>query len=45
MRFEALHAGVARDQIQALRDALMNYPRVSSVPVNRLYNPDRPAGK
>jgi hypothetical protein len=45
MRFEALHAGVAQDQIQALRDALMNYPRVSSVPVNRLYNPDRPAGK
>ena len=45
MRFEALHAGVAKNQIQALRDALMNFPRVSSVPVNRLYNPDRPAGK
>ena len=45
MRFEALHAGVAQEQIQALRDALMNYPRLSNVPVNRLFNPDRPAGK
>lgn len=37
LKYQHLHAGTAEEQIQALRDALLNYPRVSSLPVNRLY--------
>ncbi len=41
-KFQHIHEGEALEQIQALRDVLMNYPRVSSMPVNRMHNPDLP---
>lgn len=41
-KFQHIHGGEALEQIQALRDVLMNYPRVSSMPVNRMHNPDLP---
>jgi cytochrome c2 len=37
-------AGPSIDQIQAARDALVNFPRVSALPINSAYSPDRPAG-
>jgi hypothetical protein len=40
-----LQSGRALDQIHALRDVLMIYPRVAAMPVNRLHNPDAPADK
>jgi hypothetical protein len=45
LKFQPLHAGVAIEQLHAVRDVLMNFPRVSEMPVNRLYNPDQPADK
>ena len=39
-KWQNAHAGIAQDQIQAVRDALANYPRISELPVNRFYNPD-----
>jgi cbb3-type cytochrome oxidase cytochrome c subunit len=45
MQYQNLHAGQAHEQIQALRDALMNYPRLSNLPINRMFDPDLPAGK
>ena len=44
-KWQPLHAGVASEQLQAVRDVLMNFPRVAEMPVNRLYNPDQPADK
>ena len=45
LQYQSLHAGPALEQIQALRDVLLNYPRIAKMEVNRLHNPDRPAGK
>jgi hypothetical protein len=45
LQYQNLHAGIAPEQIQALRDVLLNYRRIADLPVNRLHNPDRPAGK
>jgi cbb3-type cytochrome oxidase cytochrome c subunit len=45
MKYQDLHAGSAQEQIHALRDALLNYPRLSNLPINRVYDPNRPAGK
>ncbi len=39
-KWQHIHAGPALMQIQAVRDALMNYPRVSGLPINRIFNPD-----
>jgi cbb3-type cytochrome oxidase cytochrome c subunit len=43
--YQQLQSGRALDQIHALRDVLMIYPRVAAMPVNRLHNPDAPADK
>jgi cbb3-type cytochrome oxidase cytochrome c subunit len=45
MKWQPLHAGVAREQLEAVRDVLMNFPRVAEMPINRLHNPDLPADK
>jgi cbb3-type cytochrome oxidase cytochrome c subunit len=41
LKYQDLHAGPAQEQIRALRDALLNYPRLSRMPINRIHNPDR----
>ena len=41
LKYQELHAGPAHVQIQALRDVLMNYPRLANMPINRVHNPDR----
>ncbi|MSQ94942.1 MAG: c-type cytochrome [Gemmataceae bacterium] len=41
LRHQTLYAGPADEQMRALRDVLMNYPRVSDLPINRLHSPDR----
>ena len=45
LRYQTLLAEPADGQIRALRDALMNYPRLSNMPANRMYNPNQPVGK
>lgn len=45
LKFQPLHAGVAQEQLQAVRDLLMNFPRIAEMPVNRMYNPDLPSDK
>jgi hypothetical protein len=45
LRYQGLLAEPADGQIRALRDALMNYPRLSNMPANRLYNPNQPPAK
>jgi hypothetical protein len=44
-KYQAIHAGPALEQLQAVRDVLANFPRVSEMPINRNYNPDLPIGK
>ena len=44
-QYQQLHAGPALEQIETLRDVLMNFSRVSNLPINRIYDPDQPAGK
>jgi hypothetical protein len=44
-RWQAMHAGQAIQQIHAVRDVLMNFPRIADMPVNRLYNPAPAADK
>ena len=39
-KWQHIHAGPALYQIQSVRDVLLNYPRVSSLPINRIFNPD-----
>ncbi len=40
-KHQTLHAGRAEDHIRAVRDALLNLPRITELPVNRLHSPDR----
>jgi cbb3-type cytochrome oxidase cytochrome c subunit/cytochrome c551/c552 len=40
MKYQQLHGGTGLEHIRAVRDVLMNYPRISNLPINRLYNPD-----
>ncbi len=44
-RWQALHAGTALQQIHAVRDVLMNFPRIADMPVNRLHSPEKAADK
>ena len=44
-KYQQYHAATSLEQLQALRDVLLNYPRVSSLEVNRLYVPDAAAEK
>jgi hypothetical protein len=44
-KYQHLEAGPALQQIESLRDVLLNLPRVADLPVNRAYNPDMPAEK
>ncbi|HZZ82226.1 MAG TPA: c-type cytochrome [Gemmataceae bacterium] len=44
-KWQPIHSGPALEQIHALRDALINYPRISEMPINRIHNPDAPADK
>ncbi len=39
--YQQFLAGTSVEQIQAIRDALMNYPVISNLPVNRAWNPDQ----
>ncbi len=39
-KWQNIHSGPAMYQIQSVRDVLINYPRVSSLPINRIFNPD-----
>ena len=38
--YQHLFAGSNPEQVRAVRDVLMNYPRVSSLPVNRAWRPE-----
>ena len=40
-KYQELYTGPAHTQIQALRDVLMNYPRLANMPINRIHSPDR----
>ncbi len=42
---EDLFHGSPIQQIMAVRDALMDYPRISSLPINRYYRPVSAGGK
>lgn len=44
-KWQPIHSGVAQEQIQAVRDVLMNYPRIVDMPINRQHNPDLPADR
>jgi hypothetical protein len=39
-KYQELLAGQAPVQIHALSDVLLNYPRIWSLPINRVHNPD-----
>ncbi len=45
LEYQQIHAGASLEQIDALRDVLLNLPRVSSMPINRLHHPDLPVPK
>jgi cbb3-type cytochrome oxidase cytochrome c subunit len=45
LKWQPIHTGPALEQLHALRDVLMNYPRIADLPINRLYNPDLPADR
>jgi cbb3-type cytochrome oxidase cytochrome c subunit len=38
--YHHLFKGTGPEQVRAARDVLMNYPRVSALPINRLYRPE-----
>ncbi len=40
VQFQDILAGMPPQQIEAIRDALMNYPRVYALPVNQQWNPN-----
>ncbi len=44
-KWQPIHSGPALEQIHAVRDVLLNFPRVADMPINRVYNPDLPADK
>ena len=44
-KWQPIHSGPALEQINALRDVLINYPRIADMPINRIHNPDAPADK
>ena len=39
IRYQDLFVGASREQVAAVRDALMNYARVAEMPENRFYRP------
>ena len=43
--FQNILTGEPIEQIEAIRDTLMNYPRVLALPVNRQWNPNFQAEK
>ena len=45
LKWQQIHTGPALEQLDALRDVLLNYPRIADLPINRFYNPDLPAAK
>jgi cbb3-type cytochrome oxidase cytochrome c subunit len=44
-QYQALHAGPAAEQLQALRDALSNFRGISALPTNAVHSPDRSTKK
>jgi mono/diheme cytochrome c family protein len=42
--FQHVLVGQPPEQLEAIRDAIMNYPRVSSLPVNQQWNPNLQPG-
>ena len=43
---EDYYHGTSQEQIRAVRDALLNFPRISTMPINRYYRPaPAPAGE
>lgn len=44
-KWQPIHAGTNIEQIHAIRDTLLNFPRLSELPINRLRNPDEPEKK